>query len=218
MPHPIRFSTLWLLASGIAAPALAVDPDLCAPAPRTGCFQSGEVELRIHREPGKPRKDALIWSWRNGAEVALADLGDPTSSTDYAVCLYDGDATAQTELAAPAPGTDSLRVGLDAPSGSARRRRNMWFWRAATGSRGASSGHSVAIAVSAVVMRPRRSTNKASRRRCRAPSGVRSSPPAPVTRSGPSTSTRTTSCKAVPTVPCSSRAIRLQHPRGENGG
>lgn len=108
-----------LLALLVSSPAFASDPDLCSPAPRTGCFQSGEVELLVHREPQRPRRDALIWSWRDGAAVALADLGDPASATDYAVCLYDGDATAQTELAAPAPGADSLLIGLDAPAGRA---------------------------------------------------------------------------------------------------
>src|SRR5262249_36499414 len=37
-----------------------------------------------------PDKDRLFWKWGRGAATAKADFGIPTSSTDYALCVYDG--------------------------------------------------------------------------------------------------------------------------------
>ncbi len=34
-------------------------------------------------------RDHLSWSWRKGAATTFADLGNPTTSTSYTVCLYD---------------------------------------------------------------------------------------------------------------------------------
>ena len=48
-------------------------------------------------------RDRLAWRWTNGSATALADFGDPTSSTDYALCVYAGD--------------DHLVVGAIAPAG-----------------------------------------------------------------------------------------------------
>ncbi len=93
------------------------DPAVCEPAPRTGCTQSENVAFTVIQHASHPKFDFLSWSWHQGEETTLADLGDPTVDTDYALCVYDGAATAQTELEAPAPGTDSLVLGLDAPSG-----------------------------------------------------------------------------------------------------
>ncbi|MDJ0849878.1 MAG: hypothetical protein QNK04_16030 [Myxococcota bacterium] len=100
------------------APATGgVDPDLCAPAPQTGCFQSDAVRVRASVNPGHPHRDALHWSWKAGDPSAPADLGDPQQSTGYALCVYDGEATLQTETEAPARDTDSLVTSIDAPAG-----------------------------------------------------------------------------------------------------
>ena len=34
-------------------------------------------------------RDHLSWSWRKGAATTLAELGNPTTSTSYTLCLYD---------------------------------------------------------------------------------------------------------------------------------
>ena len=70
----------------------------CTPAPRTGCLQSDEVELRVSRSP-----ERVAWRWRGEA---------PGTDGDFGLCLYDGVGTAQIEAAAPAPDTDSLILGV----------------------------------------------------------------------------------------------------------
>jgi hypothetical protein len=100
------------------SPALAsVDPDICTAAPQTGCGQSDAVSLNVKRHPNRTSKDRLGWNWLAGEATSIGDYGDPTSDTDYALCIYDGEATLQTETEAPAPETDSLVVSIDAPAG-----------------------------------------------------------------------------------------------------
>ena len=101
------------------------DPALCTAAPMTGCGQSNDVALSV--ELGK--HDKLDWRWNNGEATSLADYGDPTDSTDYAVCIYDGETTFQSESKAPTPETNSLVLSIDAPAGA--------FW-----SEGSESGYS----------------------------------------------------------------------------
>jgi hypothetical protein len=124
--HAMPSRTRWLAGGCIsllvvlAAPSVSAagDPDICSPAPRTGCGQSADVDLEINRHPNQAAKDRLGWHWGVGEETTLEDYGDPTAATNYALCVYDGDTTLQTETAAPAPGTDSLVVSIDAPAGA----------------------------------------------------------------------------------------------------
>ncbi len=81
--------------SDVAAPQ---EGSFCTPAPRTGCRQSDEVELRVSRSP-----ERIAWRWRGEA---------PGTDGDFGLCLYDGVGTEQTEAAAPAPDTDSLILGV----------------------------------------------------------------------------------------------------------
>jgi hypothetical protein len=34
-------------------------------------------------------RDRLAWTWRKGAATSIADFGNPTTTTPYALCLYD---------------------------------------------------------------------------------------------------------------------------------
>ena len=130
--HPTRglwsLGTLVLLAPAAGASGGA-DPDLCAPAPRTGCLQSDHVRVRVSATPGHPHLDALHWSWRAGDPSTASEVGNPRRDTDYALCLYNGETTLQTETEAPAPGTDSLVASIDAPAGrSWWRLRHRFFY------------------------------------------------------------------------------------------
>jgi hypothetical protein len=105
-----------LLLALLSRPALAAD-DLCSPAPMTGCFQSNEVTLSATLGSNSSR-DRLDWRWRRGEATSLADFGDPTAATDYALCIYAGESTLQSETSAPTPETDSLVLSLDVPAGT----------------------------------------------------------------------------------------------------
>ena len=49
-------------------------------------------------------KTRLQWKWSRGSATAPADLGDPTTTTRYDLCLYDGAANLVASAAAPAGG------------------------------------------------------------------------------------------------------------------
>lgn len=59
-------------------------------APLAGCHQPifpGKSQLLIQDSPVDSR-DTLRWSWKRGS-TAVGELGDPTASTRYEVCLFD---------------------------------------------------------------------------------------------------------------------------------
>ena len=46
---------------------------------------------RVTRKlPLEPRQRRLGWRWTRGASTTLAELGDPTAGTEYALCFYGG--------------------------------------------------------------------------------------------------------------------------------
>jgi hypothetical protein len=72
------------LARYAAGPALR-----CAATPRVGCrapTKAGAAQLALDRRHGTRN---VKWKWRHGAATSLAELGDPTVSQDYALCVYD---------------------------------------------------------------------------------------------------------------------------------
>ena len=75
--------------------------------PRTDCKRSTDPvgsSLFLHGDD-VPSRQKLTWKWARG--VQTLDFGDPTSTTDYAVCLYDGSG-----------GSDSLIMTHLLPAGS----------------------------------------------------------------------------------------------------
>jgi polyhydroxybutyrate depolymerase len=63
-------------------------PSLCLALPAEGCRGGGKASLSI-KAPNDPAKASLKWKLSKADETLLADLGDPTSTTSYALCLYD---------------------------------------------------------------------------------------------------------------------------------
>ena len=49
-------------------------------------------------------KDRLQWKWQKGAATTMADFGDPLATTDYGLCVYDGngDAASRAPRSRPA--------------------------------------------------------------------------------------------------------------------
>jgi len=78
----------------------------CFATPRTGCRNPAPPEswVLLLRDV-TDRKDRFVWRWR-GTSGGIADFGDPTTTTDYAFCLYAGTAEARVmQAVAPAGGT-----------------------------------------------------------------------------------------------------------------
>jgi hypothetical protein len=63
----------------------------CSALPLDGCRTSGQHDAPALRvvDSASPDKDRLVWSWRRGAATTLADLGDPTTTTSYRLCVYE---------------------------------------------------------------------------------------------------------------------------------
>lgn len=81
------------------------NPDTCPAAPAI-CrqpFVSGKSSVLLTKK-FPSTKDRLQWKWNKGTATSLADFGDPLTSDEYALCLYD-DTTLRATLRIPAGGT-----------------------------------------------------------------------------------------------------------------
>jgi 6-phosphogluconolactonase (cycloisomerase 2 family) len=64
----------------------------CDAAPAAGCHLSAEVggSKLLVVDRGVPEKNKMTWKWlAKGEGTVAADLGDPESSTSYALCIYE---------------------------------------------------------------------------------------------------------------------------------
>jgi hypothetical protein len=75
----------------------------CPSAPQT-CL-TAQKSLLLLKNNATDSKDKLTWKWIKGAATTLADLKDPTTTADYALCIYAGTA-------------DTLIAQLNVPPGS----------------------------------------------------------------------------------------------------
>ena len=60
----------------------------CPTAPRVNCRAAEKSKLAV-REKSSAEKNRIGWKWTRGEATDLADFGDPTVSTDLALCVYD---------------------------------------------------------------------------------------------------------------------------------
>jgi hypothetical protein len=83
----------------------------CGAVPAAGCRPpavAGTARLQI-RNTAPDTKDRLQWRWLKGTATAKADFGDPTATTGYALCVYDGNSSLIASAAIPAGGTCNLK-------------------------------------------------------------------------------------------------------------
>jgi hypothetical protein len=87
------------------APTPTPTPALCPPMPAACAtpIAAGRAMLQL-KDLEPDDKDRLVWKWTKGAAVDPSDLGDPVTSDDYALCLYDASGRRAT-LHVPAGGT-----------------------------------------------------------------------------------------------------------------
>ena len=72
------------------------------PAPQTGCRTAGKSSLLL-KDDATDAKDKLVWKWTKGAATTLAELGTPTGTTGYTLCIYAGSANALVAKATVPP-------------------------------------------------------------------------------------------------------------------
>ena len=63
----------------------------CPPTPAGSCVGSTKSTFTLNHS-SNPTRDKLSWKLRSGGTVLPADLGDPTSSADYTLCVYGNSA------------------------------------------------------------------------------------------------------------------------------
>ena len=81
----------------------------CPAAPATGCLAASPQKGSLGLKKGADvSQDSLAWKWSQGT-TAADDFGDPTASTSFALCLYDG--TGALTIAATAPGGSLCKGG-----------------------------------------------------------------------------------------------------------
>jgi len=77
----------------------------CAVAPGSACQAAAPVGARISlRRGATAEKNMLTWKWLGTGATMTADFGSPTTTTGYALCLYDASGL-RLAAAAPAGGT-----------------------------------------------------------------------------------------------------------------
>lgn len=69
----------------LPVPAAAV----CAANPQGSCRIAERSSLTLRNDP-VDSKDRLNWKWSKGEPTLAAQLADPTSATDYDLCIYSG--------------------------------------------------------------------------------------------------------------------------------
>ncbi|HSP98646.1 MAG TPA: hypothetical protein VL049_15600 [Candidatus Dormibacteraeota bacterium] len=93
-------------ADSCVSPTGCVNDD----APASGCLTAGK-SLMLIKDSTDDSKDKLLWKWIKGAAFTQMDLGDPTGSTNYALCVYAGTANALIADAALPPGASWSAIG-----------------------------------------------------------------------------------------------------------
>lgn len=87
----------------------------CVPTMANRCKELADSTLVLK----SASTDAVTWNWKRGDATTLAELGNPTTTTDYGLCIYDGSAGLQ--------GFPGLLASAPAPAGARWRPRSDGF-------------------------------------------------------------------------------------------
>jgi spore coat protein A len=65
--------------------------ELCGTTPASGCRQPESTKgvLKIKVNADNPGRNQLRWKWNRGAATSKAEFGDPMTSEEYYLCVYD---------------------------------------------------------------------------------------------------------------------------------
>ena len=79
------------------------------------CLPAGSGMSAVTVKPRELAADSMLWTWRSPTGLPFSGFGDPTTSTSYALCLYDRSA-----------GVDSIAVALEIPAGGVCKNHPCW--------------------------------------------------------------------------------------------
>ncbi len=85
---------------GVFGKRLAIE---CPAAPiAAGCRSAGK-SLLLLKDKSDDTTDKLLWKWLKGAATDVTELGDPTATTGYTLCVYDAAGLALAADVGPGP-------------------------------------------------------------------------------------------------------------------
>jgi cysteine-rich repeat protein len=73
---------------GLSEFAVGIFSFMCGENPRVDC-RGGKSSTLFMRKGDEDRQDRLVWRWTDNGPVNPPGFGDPTSATNYALCVYD---------------------------------------------------------------------------------------------------------------------------------
>ena len=89
--------------------------ELCGALPSAGCRGTLPLGAALKIKNITPdSKDQFQWKWNTGDATTFAEYGDPTTSTTYVICIYDGSGNPQPLLAASAPADGTCKSAISA--------------------------------------------------------------------------------------------------------
>jgi hypothetical protein len=98
-----------LMRNGTVAPPTSACT--IVPSPCRQSVQAGKSKLLI-KDKSPNSADTVLWKWTKGEATDLGEFGDPTSTADYALCLYEDGV---------------LRHGFDIPPGASWKATSSGF-------------------------------------------------------------------------------------------
>ena len=123
-------------ATPVATPVPLCDFSLCDSDARQGCKQDldpGRSSLLLH-DVIPDKGDRLVWKWMKGAATAKGEFGNPVATTDYELCVYDGNGHLVARGCAPASGDcDGRPCWKETSNGFAYRKRDLSPLRSSLG-------------------------------------------------------------------------------------
>jgi cysteine-rich repeat protein len=90
--------------------------ELCGPTPAAGCSLPTEpagASLRLKQNAASSSRNTMKWKLSKGVGSLIADLGDPTTTTAHALCIYDASARPQPLLDLAVPAAQPCYAGID---------------------------------------------------------------------------------------------------------
>jgi hypothetical protein len=83
-----------------------VDDTCLSGCPYTpGICRAADTSRLLVKNDANDGKHKLVWKWTQGAATSQTEFADPTSATDYALCIYDDTGRGLATIVIPADAT-----------------------------------------------------------------------------------------------------------------
>ena len=107
---PGRWYAVVLAVATLAAATPSAAEFTCSASPMNGCLESTPPHpTGLWMNVRGPQRSNVVWKWFHGASETVATFADPTTTSDYAFCLYRQDAGQALLFAATAPAASQCK-------------------------------------------------------------------------------------------------------------